>query len=674
VSDAPARAERILVVDDEEHVLRMLQKALRNEGFEILVAEDGQKGYEVAEAQEPDLVLLDLMMPRFDGYHFLKLRSQHPVLKDTPVMILTAYGSEADMVRAIQEGADDFVVKPVSLTELTARLRARLRDRRTVADLRGRRRDQELLLDLSTALASQLDSREILFLVATRLAELIGVDRACFIIVSRDHAHGYVIAASEDPEAHNIRIALENYPEIQEVVRSREPLLIPDVAEHPLLAGVKEAIARTEMRSLMLFPLLVGEEVLGVIFLRARTQRRELSSREDHICRIVANATAVALKNAQVVETIRGETQKIRMARLLAENRLRELQRYEDFCEYASHGMATVDATGAVLFVNRAGEAILGRPRAEVVGRSLSELVHPRDHAKMALVLREAHEGLPPRSMDLEVHAPDGGPRVLAVSASALLGNSGAAVLSFRDVTEERALEVDLRKTKDFLEGLVHRSVDAIVAADFSGRILLWNEAAERLLGYDSVEALGALTLDRIFPAGEVSDLLRLLHDEERGGAGRLSPVRREVIARDGTRFPVRMSGGILHDGERERAFFCILSDLRAQEELQARLTQAHERLSASPESALVAELAGTAAHELNQPLTSLLGLADKLCRELADDHPARPAADAVAREVERIAEVVRKLGRLTRYETKPYVGGAKIVDLDRSSGDGQAG
>ena len=131
------------------------------------------------------------------------------------------------------------------------------------------------------------------------------------------------------------------------------------------------------------------------------------------------------------------------------------------------------------------------------------------------------------------------------------------------------------------------------------------------------------------------------------------------------------MSAAVLHDGERELGVFGIFSDLRVQQEMEARLAQAQEKLAETEKQALVAELAGTTAHELNQPLTSLLGLSEVLRRGLESEHPLRATVEAVMREAERIAEIVRKLGRITRYETKAYVGGAKNVDLDRSSGDG---
>ncbi|MFW5879011.1 MAG: histidine kinase dimerization/phospho-acceptor domain-containing protein [Myxococcota bacterium] len=82
----------------------------------------------------------------------------------------------------------------------------------------------------------------------------------------------------------------------------------------------------------------------------------------------------------------------------------------------------------------------------------------------------------------------------------------------------------------------------------------------------------------------------------------------------------------------------------------------------------MIAELAGTTAHELNQPLTSVMGYADLLRRRIAPTDPNYRAIDIVFRESERMAEIVRKIGRITRYETKDYLGKTRIVDLDRSS------
>ena len=115
------RRFRILVVDDEERILNFLSTKLKASGYEVLTASNGIEGLEQAQAQEPDLVVLDLLMPRMDGLEMLKqLRTFSPV----PVIILTAKGADTDKIKGLQLGADDYLPKPFNPDELVARIEA----------------------------------------------------------------------------------------------------------------------------------------------------------------------------------------------------------------------------------------------------------------------------------------------------------------------------------------------------------------------------------------------------------------------------------------------------------------------------------------------------------------------------------------------------------------------
>jgi two-component system alkaline phosphatase synthesis response regulator PhoP len=114
----------ILVVDDEKRLRDMLQAYLNQEGFRVVTAADGQQALFVARHEKPDLIILDLMMPEMGGYDFLRAHSRE---RDTPVIILTAKLEENDKVLGLELGADDYVTKPFSMRELTARVRAVLR-------------------------------------------------------------------------------------------------------------------------------------------------------------------------------------------------------------------------------------------------------------------------------------------------------------------------------------------------------------------------------------------------------------------------------------------------------------------------------------------------------------------------------------------------------------------
>jgi DNA-binding response OmpR family regulator len=116
---------RILAVDDEPDVLRLVAIKLKKVGFEVLTARDGEEGLSKALAEKPDVVLLDVMMPKMDGFTAAgKIKEQ---MDPAPlVLMLTAKGQEADVVRGLSGGADDYIVKPFSPRELIARINVAL--------------------------------------------------------------------------------------------------------------------------------------------------------------------------------------------------------------------------------------------------------------------------------------------------------------------------------------------------------------------------------------------------------------------------------------------------------------------------------------------------------------------------------------------------------------------
>jgi PAS domain S-box-containing protein len=264
------------------------------------------------------------------------------------------------------------------------------------------------------------------------------------------------------------------------------------------------------------------------------------------------------------------------------------------------------------------------------------------------------------------------------VSFSALLREDDAVLITLRDVTEERAIASELSRTRDFLNGLIEGSPDAIVAADLQGNILLWNGAAERICGIPRSEIVGKRSVETIYPEGVARDVMRRIRHEGSDGSGRLEALRTEVIASDGEHIPILLSAAIVYDSGKESATVGIFADLRERLKMEERLAAAQQRLAVSEKQVVIAELAGAAAHELNQPLTSIMGYAELLQRRVTKESPAAHSAEVIMREAERMAEIVRKIGRITHYETKEYVGGERIIDLDRAtagpSGDKPAG
>lgn len=119
--------QRILVVDDDRDVVRLIRAYLEQAGYEVLVAYDGETALHILRRDRPDLLLLDLMLPDRDGLDITRLVRQDPNLSPTPIIMLTARVDDTDKIVGLEMGADDYVTKPYNPREVVARVRARLR-------------------------------------------------------------------------------------------------------------------------------------------------------------------------------------------------------------------------------------------------------------------------------------------------------------------------------------------------------------------------------------------------------------------------------------------------------------------------------------------------------------------------------------------------------------------
>ena len=119
--------EKVLIVDDEEHIVELLKFNLLNAGYEVVTANDGITALEKVKSERPKLVLLDLMLPGIDGIEVCKEIKKDKEIEDTSIIMLTAKGEEFDKILGLELGADDYITKPFSVRELLARVKAVLR-------------------------------------------------------------------------------------------------------------------------------------------------------------------------------------------------------------------------------------------------------------------------------------------------------------------------------------------------------------------------------------------------------------------------------------------------------------------------------------------------------------------------------------------------------------------
>jgi PAS domain S-box-containing protein len=216
----------------------------------------------------------------------------------------------------------------------------------------------------------------------------------------------------------------------------------------------------------------------------------------------------------------------------------------------------------------------------------------------------------------------------------------------------------------DFLERLIDASPDPIICADLEGKILLYNRAAEAVLGYTQLEARARLHVNDLYSDDKESQLI--LQKIRASSLRRVEDHRARIRARNGETIPILISAAEIHDQDgKPVATVGIFRDTRESDSLASRLREATERLIRSEKRSAAVALAGATAHELNQPLTSVMGIVEiMLAAERPESEEQR--LERAYEQLERMAEIVRDLSKVTQFKTTQYVEGVNILDLQQ--------
>jgi PAS domain S-box-containing protein len=492
---------------------------------------------------------------------------------------------------------------------------------------------------------------------AEHVARALGAASVSLLAVLADPEAAYLVADSDEVEVGRTRLPLAQHPHLQRALEVGEVTFTGGGAGD---GGEVSAV----------FPVLIGRKPAGALVARfvGASAARAAEAAINH-GRVAAAVLGIVLRGARALDPIRERTRRVTLPDVREERRGRAIERYRAFIDSASDGIVVVDATGAVLYMNRAAEEVTGYARDGLGGKSIMQIVPEPFRGLLERQVERAIAAEPVDNFDLELVTTSGDRIIVSVASIAILSEHEAAIFSFRDVTLARELERELRRTSEFLKRILNSAVDGIIAANMRGTIVLFNQSAERICGYRAADVIGRMSVRRLYAPGVAHEVMRLIRSAQHGGGGRLEPVRRQLITATGEEVPVSISAALVLDDEgREIATVGIFSDLRERLHMEERLASAQEKLAVSEKQAVAIELAGAAAHELNQPLTSVMGYAQVLMRKLGPEDAHLPTLRTILEEADRMAAIVRKLGSVTRYETKSYVGGAQIIDLDRSA------
>lgn len=592
-----------------------------------------------------------------------------PALAEVPILAVVPGIPPTAMAEALAAGATDVTRTPVPPLLLATRCRnlCKLGRKDTIA--------AQTLARINEVLTADGDDAEALIQVLMITTSVLGFDRASLIAHVDGSDHAFVIAASDAEPRQRFTLAIAEYPEVAEAIRTLAPLLIDDVVFHPLTASIAEQLASRGVRGVAVFPVQWRGRALGAILLRKRAPGvQHVGARGIELGKLIASITAAHLRHGAVLESLRDQTHRLSRARYEAERRLRGIDSLKEHFEAGADGVVVLDDAGRILFVNRAAERLTGFGRDGLLGSELVDLVGKDHRSQITDTVSRVLAGVNVAAFDLQLSTTAGSPVWVSMSTSTVLAGTGAVILVFRDVTAERGLELELRSTKEFLERLIDSTVDAIIAADRHGQIILFNQGAERLFGYRARDVIGKIPVSELYEPGGAQQIMRMLRSTSHGGVGRIEQTRREVRIAGGEVVPVSMTASTVYERDREVATVGILTDLRERIRMEQRLLDAQQKLQLSEKQALVAELAGATAHELNQPLTSIMGYAGLIERQSPPDATCLRAVAVILSEAERMAGIVKRIGKITRYETTDYVGSARMLDLERAAPESSPG
>ncbi len=581
-----------------------------------------------------------------------------------PVVAICPDASLKDLEEALDR-ADDAIPWPEGRKNLLARvvrMSARTRAQRDTSQLR---RQVGAIQDLTDHLASRVEQELVYTEALDRIQTWVGGDRVILLNFRSDGAL-VKMADTDEPGGAGQVLNVSNYPEVVRVTEEAGTVVLlgpqPDGGDDEL----SQSLGEGSVKAALVVPLFWEGEVSGALEVWFDVEDRVDAVNRTFLSRL-AGVISVTLRGAEAL--IRQEKQ-TNLTTMRADEETPgppEVEQYKEYFQRTLDGIVVLDPHGKVMHMNLAGEQITGYSYQGILAMSWEKLVVEADRPMLTSVLDDLREEGQAESFDLRLISTSGDPITVAVSPNAVMLEEGLVVLSFRDVTEARQLEEELRSTKEYLERLIDSTVDGIIVTGSGGKVVLFNRGAERIFGKKADEvrdhALAEVLGD---PAllKKLDDMLAGRMEED----GRLETMRILVGHGDEEEVPVSVSASLFAGEGQGPGIVISVRDLSDRARMEERLAQAQEKLVETEKQVLIAELAGTTAHELNQPLTSIMGYSELLKRRMDDEDPNVRSVGIIMSEAERMADIVRKIGKITRYETKSYVGDSQILDLDRAS------
>jgi len=421
---------KILVADDMPDNRTLLSRYLQSEGYSYIAAIDGEDALEKTRSEMPDLILLDINMPKMDGFEFLEQIRTDPAIEHIPVIVLTAARiSDTDIQAGFTLGADDYITKPFNRGELLARIRTKLRVKTAEDVIRQRNKELSVLPEIGRELSAILDINELINVVLHRAVETLGAMVGHIILLDQKGPfHKEYHLSSISPS--DIEFKLPPLNEFMEQIQ--------DTHQGLILENTKEdtrwqALPNDPTRSVIIIPMFGRLNLIGLLIL-THEQTGYFTFEHQLLFQAIASQAAIAVENAQLYGVL-----------------LQEQQRLAAVLQGAADAILMFDADGFLSLLNPAAERLFtdheatpGLPLARGCGYDI--LI---DH------LEKTFES--GKSTTEEITWPD--QRVFTALFTPI--EDGGCIVLFHDISQFKALE---RVKNEFIATASHDLKNPIAA------------------------------------------------------------------------------------------------------------------------------------------------------------------------------------------------------------------
>jgi PAS domain S-box-containing protein len=447
--------KKILIVDDDKNICRSLSFSFTEEGYSALETYSGSDAIRKVKSFNPDLILLDIILPDMTGMEVCKVIKEDEATRHIPIIMLTAMGDRVTKTDGFGSGADDYISKPYDTFDVLARVKAHLRTKLLYDEVKADERDYAAILEMTKKLTTSLNARDTLSFIVNKMAEITNSNRCSILYIGMNKNVGYVIASSDDINLRQLKIDIAKYPEIKKVLLEGKELIIYDVFSDPLMAQIRDVLKEQNIKAIILFPITFEDEIIGTLILRSLNVEKVFSVREIRLCQLIANVSAGPLKMAFLYETVLSEAQKEKIARMEAEKDAKETHKtLKTITDNIEVGIAVISNSYTVKFVNPFLARLYGKDPSYFIGKKCQEVLKNIEIGQEDCIGAAAMKTGKRFESEMKITAGDGKERYLDVIAYPIRNIEDAIVgfiCQMEDITERKLHE---RKISEYTKEL----------------------------------------------------------------------------------------------------------------------------------------------------------------------------------------------------------------------------